>query len=383
MRILVTNQNLNSRGGAQTFVRDLARGLQELGHSVIAYGSDGSNRERLLENDLIPVATDLENLPFKPDIIHGQHHLDAMTAVMSLPGVPAVFHCHGAVWRDCPPKHPRIHHYMVVSKTARERMTAESNIPESDISVVHNGINLARFREVRMPPARPARALFYNSRHPSEGPTVQAVKAAASACGLNLDFVGHNFGKMTAEPEKLLPQYDLVFASGISALEAMASGCAVIVLGRTSCGEMVLPDNYQRLREANFSIASNSEAPSAEGINAQIRRFSADHVQQVALMLRRDADFKETVKKLVGIYHRAIEMNAARKEDLREETLAGARYLRRIVPLIAVTDTVINRQWLQPPAQVSIGELDARMTLLEREFRQMHPTTPNPPGKQT
>ena len=370
MRILVTNQNLDARGGAQSFVRDLARALQDLGHSVIAYSSDLANRERLLETDVIPVATDLENLPFKPDIIHGQHHLDAMTAVMSLPGVPAVFHCHGAVWRDCLPKHPRIYQYMAMSRTLRERMAAESNIAESKISVVLNGVDLARFSQVRTPSARPVRALFYNSRQPADGDAVVAVKEAASCCGLDLDLVGYPFGNITAEPEKLLPQYDLVFASGISAIEAMASGCAVIVLGRTSCGEMVQADNYERLRQVNFSIASNSDAPSVARIEAQIRRFSAADAAQVTARLRRDADFRQTVKEMVGIYGRAIEQHRACPQNPQEEALAAARYLRSIVPLIAITDKVIDRKWWSPPREASFEQLNARVASLERDIRQ-------------
>ncbi|MEZ5284643.1 MAG: hypothetical protein R2712_07525 [Vicinamibacterales bacterium] len=59
MRVLITNTRLEGRGGTETFVRQLARGLQARGHSVLAYCSDPSAQARLLENDVIPVATDL------------------------------------------------------------------------------------------------------------------------------------------------------------------------------------------------------------------------------------------------------------------------------------------------------------------------------------
>src|SRR4030095_9893124 len=102
MRILITNHSLDERGGVQTAVRTLARGLERLGHSVMAFGSDLHEGARLTQNDVIPVATDLEGLAFAPDIIHAQHHLDGMTALTALPGVPAIFHCHGATWRGTP-----------------------------------------------------------------------------------------------------------------------------------------------------------------------------------------------------------------------------------------------------------------------------------------
>ena len=96
MRVLITNNRLDLRGGAEMFVRDLARGLQARGHSGLAYSSDLGQGERLLESDPVAVTTDLENLVFRPDIIHAQHHLDAMTALGALQGVPALYHCHGA-----------------------------------------------------------------------------------------------------------------------------------------------------------------------------------------------------------------------------------------------------------------------------------------------
>ncbi len=40
MRILITCTRLNVRAGTQMFVRDLARHLQGLGHSVFAFGSN-------------------------------------------------------------------------------------------------------------------------------------------------------------------------------------------------------------------------------------------------------------------------------------------------------------------------------------------------------
>ena len=337
--MLITNQRLELRGGAELVVRDLARGLQTRGHSVLAYSSDLGERERLLENDPVPVATDLEHLPFRPDIIHGQHHLDAMTALSALPDVPALYHCHGAVWRDWAPQHPRIYHYLAMSRTLAERMMVESNIAETNITIWLNAVDLERFRTVRKLPPKPARALFFNSYHPPESETVLAIRTAVSRSGLELDFAGYHFGRKIDRPEVTLPSYDIVFASGKSAIDALACGCAVIVLGRTSCGEMVCSENYDRLREVNFSIAVNSSPPSVEKIEAQISRFSAD-CTLVAERLRREADLGPAIERLIGIYERVIELHRVASTDLRAESLATSRYLRKIVPLIKAVDDV-------------------------------------------
>lgn len=338
MRVLITNNRLDLRGGAEMFVRDLARGLQARGHSVLAYSSDLGQVERLLESDPVAVTTDLEHLAFRPDIIHAQHHLDAMTALGALPGVPALYHCHGAVWRECAPKHPRIYHYLAVSRTLAERMMVEANIAEADITVWLNCADLARFRTVRNPPHKPARALFFNGHHCPDSETVGAIRSAAARRGLELDFAGFHFGQRLEQPETTLPNYDIVFASGKSAIDALACGCAVIVLGRTSCGEMVCSENYDRFREVNFSIAVNSSPPSVEEIEAQINRFSAADCALVTERLRREADLGPAIEKLVGIYERVIELNRVSPPDLGAESLATSRYLRKIVPLIKIVD---------------------------------------------
>jgi len=307
MKILITNNRLDQRGGAESFVRDLARGLQAQGHTILAYSSNLGQLERLLQTDEIPITTDIENLAFKPDIIHAQHHLDAMTAISALPGIPAIYHCHGAVWRETAPKHPRIYKYLAMSRTLSERLMIESNIAPDDIEVVLNSVELARFRNVRTPSAKPLRALFYNSFHRPESETYLAVQEATRRCGIELEAIGSFFHNMVKNPEEVMQTFDIVFASGRSAIEAMASGCAVVVLGRTSCGELICSENFDRLRQVNFSIAMNSPRPLVDKIESELRRFTAEDAALVTAKVRKEADSLTMVHRLVGIYEDAIE----------------------------------------------------------------------------
>ncbi len=341
MNVLITSTNL-AHGGAQSIVRSLARGLQGFGHSVVAYSNISSQCDPPLD-DLVPVAPDLENLPFQPDIIHGQHHLDAMTAVMALPGVPAIYHSHGAIWKDHVVKHPRIYRYLAISRTAAYRIAVESNISPDNIEVLLNGADLTPCTEVRTLPAQARRALFFNRHHRRDSETVAAIREAVSRRGLELDFIGYYVGQLVDTPEKILPSYDIVFASGLSAIEALACGCAVIVLGRTSCGEMVQPENFDKFRMANFSIANNSPPPSIEKIKAELDRYSPTSCAAVTERLRDKADFRKSVAQLVNIYEGVVEQHRAHPPDPRAESLAMARYLRQITPLVRETDEMMEK----------------------------------------
>lgn len=356
MNILITCTNL-AHGGAQSVARSLARGLRTLGHSVMAYSNERARGDAARESDPAAVALDLDDPPFRPDIIHGQHHLDAMTALTAFPGVPAIYHSHGAIWKDCVVKHPRIYRYLVISRTAAHRIAVESNISPDRIEVLPNSADLSRFTEVRTPPGQARRVLFFNRHHQADSETVSAVREAVSRRGLELDCIGYYFGRLTDAPEKVLPNYDIVFASGLSAIEALACGCAVIVLGRTSCGEMVQPENFDKFRGVNFSLANNSPPPSVAKIEAELSRYSPQSCAVVTERLRHEADFSKSIAKLVGIYERVIEQHRASPVDLRAESLAVSRYLRRIVPLVRKTDEMLlEREWVAAAADLFDGE---------------------------
>lgn len=366
MRVLITNTRLDGRGGTETFTRQLARGLQSRGHTVMAYSSDAAELPRLLESDVIPVATDLTRLAVRPDIIHAQHHLDAMSALLSLRGVPAVYHCHGAVWRESVPAHPRILEYLAVSDTLAERLAVEFSIPPDRISVLLNAVDLSRFQPRGNPPGRPGRALVYHSRHDARSAPVRAIAEATTRRGISLDCVGARFGRATERPESLLQDYDLVFASGLSALEALACGCAVVVLGRTSCGALVGDANFDRFRRVNFSLPVNAAPPSASSIGCEIDRYDPAEVLRVSSRTRAEAGFDRLLDALVPVYERVVASHAGAVEDPDAESRAAAHYLRRIVPLVKMTDRLLDGQWSSPTRATSLEELRAEVEVLRR-----------------
>ncbi len=334
MRVLITNNRLDYRGGAEAFVRDLAQGLQSRGHTVMAYTSSPEQCERLMENDGIPVCVDLEKLKFQPDIIHGQHHLDTMTALLSLPGVPAVYHCHGAVWTETQPRHPRIYRYLAMSRTLKERMLIETGLPEKAVEVVLNGVHTGRFRMVRPAPERLKRALFYNGHHRPDSPTLEAIEKACRNCGLELEFAGKHLYRRINCPERELPGYDLVFAGGKSAIDALACGCAVVILGRNSCGELVTLENFDRYRQVNFSVAANCPPPSLKFVEDQIRRYNAETAGAVTQRVRTECTMDEVVDRLELVYAGVIDIARRQPLDPEAEIRAAGAYLRRLVPVI-------------------------------------------------
>ena len=83
------------------------------------------------------------------------------------------------------------------------------------------------------------------------------------------------------KPELLLSQFDLVFAVGRSAIEAMASGCAVIVADRYGLGGLVTEMNFSAYRDANFAYGiTTGRLLTEDTVYEEITRF--DRISGIA-----------------------------------------------------------------------------------------------------
>src|SRR6185295_3388377 len=224
LTILITNHTLAARAGSELYARDVAIELLKRGHTPIAYSTILGEVALELQAAAVAAVDDLNNLSVTPDLIHGQQHLELMTALLHFPRVPAIQFIHSSSsWYEKPIRFPRILRYVAVDHACRD-LLREHGVPEERIRVLLNFVDLARFRPRSRPlsPA-PKRALLL-SNYASEDTHVPAVREACIRAEIHLEVVGTESNNATAQPEKLLAEYDLVFAKGRSALEAMAVG---------------------------------------------------------------------------------------------------------------------------------------------------------------
>src|ERR1043165_6604223 len=156
LRILITNNTLSARAGSELYVRDLASSLLKRGHTPIAYSTNLGEVAKELREITIPVVDDLALISEPPELIHGQHHIETMTALLHFPRVPAVFFCHSWMpWEEIPPRFPLILRYVAVDQTCRDRLIYEHAIPQDRVQVLLNFVDLERFSARAELPARP------------------------------------------------------------------------------------------------------------------------------------------------------------------------------------------------------------------------------------
>jgi hypothetical protein len=368
VRILITNEHLDRRAGSDLFVRDLARGLAQRGHFVFTYGSDLRERPRLFQRDTISVATDLEDLPFRPDIIHARHHLDAMTAVMGLPGVPAIHHCLGPPLPVVLPIHPRIYRYVAPSANVASWITNGSGIPAESVSVLHNAVDILRFARVRNPRLRPKRVLVYDDLLLPGAAVVKEIERAAADIDLTVDLIGRRLGRVVDSPEAILPDYDIVCAMGRKAIEAIACGCAVVVLAPGNCGEMLDGLNFERLRDADFS-ADVHAPPAADRIRREFDRYSGDSCIALSARMRSIADFSTYTSHIESIYLSSIRRHEEYVEQLSTEQQAVSDYLLNLSRMLKDVDqTEKTMRDIPLPTASTLLDVSAKLAHIQAEL---------------
>lgn len=335
MRILITNNTLAERAGTEVYVRDLALALLARGHRPVVYSQILGEVAHELEAAAVPVVDDLSRITEPPQIIHGHHHLETMTALSHFPAVPAVFVCHGwAPWQEAPPVHPRIVRYIAVDELCRERIVDEAGVHPDKIEIILNFVDLDLFRPRQRLPDAPGRALLY-SNHAGSGRIAEEIERACLKAGVDLDVVGLASGNPTASPQTLLPKYDLVFAKARAALEAMAVGCAVILCDVPGLGPLVDTENFDRLRPLNFGLQALSSPLTADAIGAQLARYDRNEAAAVSARVRSEASLSDTVERLIALYRSCA---GSRTLPAQDEGRAAADYIRTLAPRIKEND---------------------------------------------
>lgn len=336
LRILLTNTELANRGGSEMFLRDVAIGLLRRGHNPVAYSTKLGELSEELERHTVPVIDDLNSLQTPPDIIHGQHHLETMTAMLRFPKVPVIYYCHGWLpWQERPAAFPSIANYIAVDDLCRERLLTTPGIPREQIRTLYNFVDLRRFRPRPPLPPKPRAALIF-SNLASEKTYAGIIRAACLQMGIErVDIVGVSSGNAQSRPEDLLPQYEVVFAKARCALEAMAVGCAVVVTEYHGIGGLVSSENVVELRRLNFGIRTMQAAPLTQaGVVNAISRYCPSDAAAVSAWIRTEADLEGYLDDLESLYFEAYEKSPARSTPAEVSLAAASNYIRSLATLV-------------------------------------------------
>ena len=249
MRLLFTNYQLISGSGTEQVIKDLAAAFQAKHHQVAIYCPRLGNMAEQIRALGIHVVSQLDALEWKPDIIHGHHHVETLEALEAFPTARGLFVCHDSlVWHDFPPRHPRLLAYIAMDLNTLERMKAAGI---THTRVIGNWVDPQRFVQRKSLPPKPQRALIF-SNYTVPGGAVEEIQMACRETGIECSLAGQRIGNHLKKPEDVLGDFDLVFCAAKCAFEAMATGAAVILYQPFGCGPMITTRNMASSLPWNF-----------------------------------------------------------------------------------------------------------------------------------
>jgi len=260
-----------------------------------------------------------------------------------------VFTCHAwNSWLAEPPHFPRLRRCIAVDHTCRDWLIGQRRIPGAQVRVVFNAVDTHRFVARGPLPSRPARAAVF-SNYATENSYLGVVREACARLGLSLDAIGSGVGNVSARPESILGQYDLVFAKARCALEALAVGASVMLCDKMGMGPLVSTRNYDRFRQLNFGRRALQEPHRPEWIVDQVSRYDPADALEVSRRIRAEGTLDHAVERLVTLYREVMDEQAnGVGVDSRQESLAAARYLHslnRFAGLKAVHNDLTLLDW--------------------------------------
>jgi len=277
--------------------------------------------------------------------------------------VPAVNFCHGWVpWEEMPLHHPSVRRYVAVDEVCVDRLVREEGIPSCRVELLLNFVDLQRFRARPPLPVRPSRAVVLSNAATADG-WARAIVAACQAAGIPVDIAGGAAGTPWTAPESMLPAYDLGFAKGRSALEALAAGCATVLADGAGAGPLVTPDNYEVLRRRNFGIRELRHGHEAAWYAAQIARYRADEAALVSARVRAEAGMEAAIDRLLDIYGDAMASPAGVGDAARA---AAAHCCRIARPLKRSYELGARAESLAIEVQIARADLDAQSRVAGR-----------------
>jgi hypothetical protein len=328
MKILITNHQLQARGGSELFALEIGLALRARGHEVCLFSTLAGSISQAAEAAGLSFVEDPAACPFRPDVIHGQHHLETMAALTCWQGVPGIYFLHGATpWEEYPPRHPRLRRYLGTSPRFIEWIAMECGVPAENVETVRNFFDAVRFSRVRPPGSRSGRAAIYHNTMDPKGKPFAAIRHACETHGLKLDPVGARFGQLTDQPEIDLLNYDVVFAGGRSGIEAMACGCTVIPVTKEQAETRVHPGNYEELADRNFTAELDAPPISSAQILRELRAMDASETAAVTARIRREATLEHAIDRLLHHYAFVMESQERTRGGGDDESSSVAAYL--------------------------------------------------------
>jgi hypothetical protein len=298
VRILITNIMLKERTGTEIATRDLALGFLAAGHEPLVYSpAIGAIADEIVRAG-ITVTSDLDKIACIPDIIQGHHYVETVKALVRFPATPAIFVVHDpTAWHGVPPVSPQIRQYVAVDYNCHARLTDRYQVPPDRIRVIFNSYDPRRFPPRKAPLGKVSRALVF-SNYAQPGSFVESIREACAELNISLDIIGSGMNNNHPNPGEILHQYDLVFGIGRCAVEAAATGAAIITCGAPGLGPFTTAANIHQLFGRDYPYVPFTK----DRVIAEIKKVNPGDARGLSEYIRETRQLPLMVNKYLALH---------------------------------------------------------------------------------
>jgi hypothetical protein len=329
MKVLLVNDALLERGGSESYLQTISWALRRLGHSVSFFSSHLGGFADALTADGFEVFGSVRSLPGDFDVVHGQHVSSTALVRARLTDTPLLFATHSwFVPIEDPLAGFRADAFLAFNDVTLARVKAHSASRGKPVYRLTQPVDITFRDSARTPIASVPQAALAVSR--AQRRSLVQLQSACERAGISLTAIGLG-GVESSDARNEMLAADIVFATGRSALEAMAAGKAVFIIDESTIGGWVTADSYESLEADGFT--GIGATPRLRSLETDFAHYSTDLGRDARRLAVHNHSAQRHVAALVEIYDslRTTSPPAPDLDELRRLTAENMGLQSRLV----------------------------------------------------
>jgi hypothetical protein len=301
MQLVLASEELDSLGGAQSYVLTVGEQLERLGHEVTLYASRSGHAAEVAAARGLRVASSPARLPTACDGVLVQDAATAYELTGRYQDAPRIYVAHSSeAVRQCPPQLPGAVSSLVVMNDRMSRFCDSLGYTPATVRL-RQPVDLERFGRVRAGGPRPRRAVVFGNQF--GGLLYDRIREGCERLGLEVGLLGRH-GTITDDPALELARADVVIGIGRCAVEGMASQRAVYVCGVVGTDGWITPDTYPLIESDGFSGRATAEDFDPTRFHDDLRAWTPEMGEWNRDLVYRHHDAAGHAAELVDLWRR-------------------------------------------------------------------------------
>jgi hypothetical protein len=325
MKILLATFFLRGWTGSELFTVELARALVKRGHEVHLHAPAVGPLAQQLAGEGFDVNSRLPHIAAVDfDVAHVHHNVVATAVRAAFPALPMVMLLHGVLpLLEQPPSTDLHLSKLLCASEEVERHAQDIGTFGTSTEVVRNFVSEEYWRPAAPVSSKLRRVLVLSNDYPMA--MRATVEAACALAGVDVEHVGLPENQQQ-DTKPYMERADLVLTLGRGAIQAMAMGRNVLVMGSQGGDGLVDERSFFDLRQRNFSGRTAGIQFTPDTLAAEMLRYDPGLGPRLSGLVKAENAEDKTVDRLEVIYQEAARQNLSPADTASPPTEFSALY---------------------------------------------------------